>query len=170
METDEAFAWPEGWEKAIPAVTRLVQSICRRSRNLSQSDADDILQVALMRLLLEASSRKRHFASLPELCGWVSCFVRSQLNKRGKRRSLEAVARGVSVTTLPDVGDATTDVEDISVYVALLDDPRDRQVLALRYAEGFGFEKIAERLGSSTAQAHKLHERAIEKLRRRLSQ
>jgi RNA polymerase sigma factor (sigma-70 family) len=168
MESEETFDWPDEWERAIPAVTRLVISYYRR-RGLPESDAEDMLQTLLMRVVIEATARKRHFDSIPLLCGWVRRVLVSLLTKHIKRQSKEKVTAGVDVATLPGGADGPTDTEDIAVYIALLEDTREQEVLTLRYVEGMTLEAIGERLGFSTAQAHKLRDRALEKLRRRLS-
>lgn len=168
MESEEAFDWPDQWEKAIPAVTRLVVSYYGR-RGLPASDADDMLQTLLMRVVIEATARKRQFDSIGHLCGWARRVLVSQLTRHIKRQSREKVTAGVDVTTLSGGADGPSDTEDISVYISLLDDPREREVLTLRYVEGMTLEAIGSRLGFSTAQAHNLLKRALEKLRRRLS-
>lgn len=168
MENDEAFAWPDEWEKAIPAVTRLVLSICYRHR-LGASDSDDILQITLLRLMIEAESRKRHFNTVALLCGWFGKFARSQIAKRRNRQRRDGVSVGQELSNLPEEPDNRVDPEDFAAYVALLDDPREQEVLKLRYVDGLKLEEIGERLGFSTTQAHNLHQRALEKLRRRLS-
>ncbi len=168
MENEEEFDWPDEWEKAIPAVTRLVVSYYRR-RGLSASDADDMLQNLLMRVVIEATARKRHFDSIPLLCGWLRRVLVSQLTKQIERQSKEKVTAGVDVTALPGGADRPTDTEDIADYISLLDDPREREVLTLRYVEGLTLKAIGERLGFSTAQAHKLRDRALETLQQRLS-
>lgn len=169
MENDEAFVWPKDWEKAIPAVTRLAVSVCRR-RGLPDSDVDDMLQVVLLRLMIEAGARKRQFDSIPLLCGWFRKFLASQLGEREKAQTRGKVTKGVDVSTLPDATDRPTDVDDMSAYLALLDDPRHRDVLSLYYDKSLTFKQIADQLGCSQSQVHKLHHAAIELLRRRLAQ
>lgn len=168
MENDEAFVWPKDWEKAIPAVTRLAVSVCRR-RGLPDSDVDDMLQVVLLRLMIEASARKRQFDSIPLLCGWFRRFLLTQLRRRETVQSREKVAKGLDVSKLPDATDQPTDVESMAAYLALLDDPRHREVLSLYYDESLTFKQIADQLGCSESQAHKLHHAALELLRRRLA-
>jgi RNA polymerase sigma factor (sigma-70 family) len=168
VESDESFVWPKDWEKAIPAVTRLVLSVCRR-RGLPESDADDMLQVVLLRLMIEATADKRHFASIRLLCGWFRQFLASQLSKREQALSRQKVTRGVDVGTLPDATNQPTEVESMSAYLALLDDPRHHEVISLYYDESLTFQQIADRLGCSQSQVQKLHKAALEQLRRRLA-
>lgn len=164
MGNDETFSWPDDWEKAIPAVTRLVHSFCRR-RGLPEADTADLLQCVLTRLLIEATVNTRHFASLAPLCVWLRMFLATQFKRHVQRQSREQATDGLDPATAPGAVEA----EDITPYLQLLDDPREREVLNLCYVEGLTLEKIGQRLGFSTAQAHKLRKRALATLKRRLS-
>ena len=128
-----------------------------------------MLQVVLLRLMIEATARKRQFDSIPLLCGWFRRFLLSQLHRRERQQSREKVARGLDVSTLPDETDQATDVGSMSEYLSLLDDPRHREVLSLYYDESLTFRQIADRLGCSESQAHKLLHAALELLRWRLA-
>lgn len=168
MLTAGEFDWPDGWEDAIPALTRVVLSVCYR-RGLSAADADDALQLVLMRITVEAAVRKRHFPTVPELCGWAKKYLLSQLGKQTRRLALLGTPSGIDVATLPDEPDEIAAQEPIGSYLALVEDAREREVLSFRYVDGLKFREAAERLGVSTSLVQKLHDRALEKLRRRLA-
>ena len=161
---DETFSWPADWEKAIPAVTTMVFSFCRR-RGVAEADIDDLLQCVLMRLLIEATANKRHFLSLAPLCVWFRKFLASQFTKQVRRQSREEATEGLNPAS--DSGEPGD--EDMAFYLSLLDDSPERDVLFLYYVENLKLKAIGKRLGFSTTQAHNLLEKAYKKLLRRLS-
>ncbi len=166
MESENSFDWPDHWEVAIPAIRHLALSICYKG-GLSSADTEDLSQIALLRLVIEAANRKRQFASVALLCGWFSRYLRSQIKERREGQERERAAPDV------DAASAATGVSgelSISDYLELIDDPRQKQVLRHRYVEGLKFAEIAARLGLSLTLAHNLHDAALALLRRRLSQ
>ncbi len=168
MGSDETIDWPGKWEEAIPAVRRVVVSVCRHL-GLSPDDTDDMLQISLLRLMIEASAGKRDFSSIPATCAWFSRFVRSQVRRQRFARSREGQTSADAMTAVPAAGDGTGDADDIMNYLSLLDVRREREVMSLRYVEGLGFKAIAKQLGVSTTLAHNIHRAALAKLRKRLS-
>ena len=166
MENDEAFVWPDRWQCAIPAVKRLVSSICRRYE-LGPSDVEDMVQTALTRLVIEADARKRHFESVALLCGWVGAYVRSQIRELKGKQNRERPKADLEVSSPRDHGAPSGQIAE---YLSLLDEPRHQEVLSLYFDEHLTFSQIADRLGCSRSQVHKLHQAAIELLRRRLAQ
>ncbi len=168
MQSAGDFDWPDRWEAAIPALTRVVLSICYR-RGLSAADTEDALQLVLMRITVEAAVRKRHFPTVPELCGWAKLYLLSQLRKQSRRLALLGAPSGIDVATLPAETDGASAQEPIGAYLALVENAREREVLSFRYVDGLKFRETAERLGVSTSLVQKLHDRALEKLRRRLA-
>lgn len=168
MGNDETIDWPDKWEEAIPAVRRVVVSVCIRL-GLSPTDTDDMLQISLLRLMIEASAGKRDFSSIPATCAWFSRFVRSQVRNQRSARARENATSPDAMTAVPAAGEGAAAADDMSNYLSLLDVRREREVMSLRYVEGLGFEAIARRLGFSTTLAHNIHEAALAKLRKRLS-
>jgi DNA-directed RNA polymerase specialized sigma24 family protein len=127
-----------------------------------------MVQVVLVRVVIEAAARKRHFESIPFLCGFCRKVLLSQLGKREKRRSRERSTPDADLNASPAETDQPKDVEDMLFYLSLLVDARHRTVLSLRYVDGLTFSRIGSQLGCAESQAHKLHESALGELRRRL--
>lgn len=161
------FDWPDGWEAVIPALTHRVKSFCR-ARGMNGPDTDDAVQLVLLRMTVEAAVRKRDFTSFLELSAWASQFLRSQLGKQNRRKALANVASGVDVAGLPDKSDDTVAREPLAEHLSKIDDPRERRVLSLLYLDGMKLREAATELGVSISLVHKLHGRALDRLRRRL--
>lgn len=161
------FDWPDGWEAVIPALTQRVKSFCH-ARGMNGPDTDDAVQLVLLRITVEAAVRKRDFSSFPKLSAWTSQFLRSQLGKQNKRKALAKVASGVDVAGLPDKSDNAAAPEPLAEHLSKIDDPRERRVLSLLYLDGMKLREAATELGVSISLVHKLHERALDRLRRRL--
>jgi DNA-directed RNA polymerase specialized sigma24 family protein len=54
---------------------------------------------------------------------------------------------------------------EIETAIETLEDPTERNLMRLRYIDGFKWEEIAVALGYEWSQTHRIHARALEKLK-----
>lgn len=151
--------------------------------------AEEAAQNALAILARKAASLCSPGGTPPSLAGWLHravCFEASKLS-RGERRHSDRMKKlhdsapeagpeglrvSVSATVPSDLPGESGVWESVTPHLdeALneLSEP-DRQVVLLKYFDGWSFEEMARRLGGQSAAWRQRGSRALERLRRRLS-
>jgi RNA polymerase sigma factor (sigma-70 family) len=105
---------------------------------------------------------------------WILAIARNQLTDHYRRsshrdaRSLDAEPALLEGLT---AADAVGDVAERDAFRALLESsqPREREVLALRYGADLSANEVAELLELSSANVHQIASRALRRLRAELS-
>lgn len=68
----------------------------------------------------------------------------------------------------PDPADVAELRDEVDHVLSKISDPRDRELIVLRYLEGLTFARIGEALGVSESRVHQLHSRLMTKLKKAL--
>lgn len=130
-----------------------------RAKTSSDALAREIFQVTFLKL---HATRDRYRADLPFL-PWVFSICRNELidTMRKKKRNLEDATEW-----LPEIAVQPEESEkDEALSLASLQGAQ-KKALEMRYQEELSFEKIAERLGTSQANARQLVSRGVKALRK----
>jgi RNA polymerase sigma-70 factor (ECF subfamily) len=138
-------AFNELCRRHTPALIRMCRTV-----GLSDADASDVVQEALLRVL-----EKRHFlATVTRVRGWLYRVALNLAYSRGRKQSrqaelLEQRAHDVPVGEHPE-GAAEPTVKDPEAFTRALStlSPRQRDVVALR-AAGLSFAEVARALKTS---------------------
>lgn len=175
----------DGSQEAFAALARrhaglLYHTALRRTGQPDQ--AQEAAQNALAILARKAASLQ----AAPSLAAWLHravCFEAAKVSRRERRHhdrmkklhdsapdaghdALRALAQA-SASDPPD-GFRETVVPHLDEALNELSEP-DRQVVLLKYFDGWSFEEMARRLGGQPAAWRQRGSRALERLRRRLS-
>ena len=129
-----------------------------RAKTASDSLAREIFQITFLKL---HATRDRYRSDLP-LLPWLFAIARNELidTMRKKARNLED-ASGY----LPEGAAPSTEEEPQEVKLDSLPD-QQKHAVQMRYQEDLPFEKIAEKLGTSPANARQLVSRGVKALRK----
>ncbi len=166
-----------GDRRAVLEVSRLVSSVLRRLRAWDFADEwDDLRQEVLLALVTNVRLDRLRDPRAFE--GYVRAITRNKFFDRLKRgrRAHEHHTQAwedENPTRLPAVHDPQDDpqvsVGSLRAEVGRLDEP-DKTLLLGTYWGGHTVQEIADRLGLSLGSAKRYQRRALETLRRRLSE
>jgi RNA polymerase sigma factor (sigma-70 family) len=164
-----SFRWPEDLESLLGEIQRAVESLCRHYR--AEEHMADVAQVVVLRLW-QARERLR-FSNRRALFGYVQQValheIPAQLRAasgcgRLQTRDPSALAETALARAGPD-----PELPPMEELLGLLGDPRQREAVRLRYAEGLTLEKVGERMGEKTSTVHLLINRALDNLSLKLA-
>jgi RNA polymerase sigma-70 factor (ECF subfamily) len=150
-----------------------VQRVFRTVRGMLRSDAEaeDVTQDAMLTAL--TSLDRYSPRSGTRFAAWLTTIAVNTTRRRFRRRRPELTATG----ELPDVadpgGDLAGDVDLARQRAALLQaltelDPREREIVSLRYGSEFNATEIAAQLAMEPANVRKTLERARVRLGERI--
>ena len=130
-----------------------------RAKTSSDVLAREIFQVTFLKL---HATRDRYRSDLPFL-PWIFSICRNELidTMRKKKRNLEDATEW-----LPEIAVQAGENEEKNPLPLESLQGTQRKALELRYQEELSFEKIAERLGTSQANARQLVSRGVKALRK----
>ncbi|MES2708783.1 MAG: sigma-70 family RNA polymerase sigma factor [Verrucomicrobiota bacterium] len=145
---------------------------------LRRTGREDLAEEAAQNTLAILARKAASLQAGPSLAAWLHravCFEASKLRRRERRHEdrmkhlddptlKPAAATGPGA--FPEVWEKVTPHLDEALNE--LSEP-DRQVVLLKYFEGWSFEEMARRLGGQSAAWRQRGSRAVERLRRRLS-
>jgi RNA polymerase sigma-70 factor (ECF subfamily) len=152
-----------------------VQHVFRTVRGMLRSDAEaeDVTQDAMFTAL--TSLDRYSPRSGTRFAAWLTAIAVNTTRRRFRRRRPELTATG----ELPDVADPAADpAGDIDLArqrAALLQalgelEPREREIVSLRYGSDFNATEIAAQLGMEAANVRKILERARVRLGGRIEE
>jgi RNA polymerase sigma-70 factor (ECF subfamily) len=121
--------------------------------DLSQEDAEDVYQEALLRLLVP-EHRAELIAAGGGILPWLSRWGRWRVQDLAEARGRE-LKRMRAAASIPRGGEGSGDGAQLVAELLSELRPRDEQVLRMRYLEGASEEDIAERLTISEGAAKK---------------
>ena len=150
-----------------------VQHVFRTVRSMLRSDAEaeDVTQDAMLTAL--TSLDRYSPRSGTRFAAWLTTIAVNTTRRRFRRRRPELTATG----ELPDVadpdGDLTGDLDLVRQRAALLQaltelEPREREIVSLRYGSDLNATEIAAQLGMEPANVRKILERARVRLGERI--
>lgn len=144
------------------AMTAVARAVLR-----DRDRSDDVVQEALLRVY---EARERWAPGKGSLRAWLLRIARNlALNalRDGKRRGAAPLDEEAARDDGPPPGAALEDDEDVSALREALGalPGADREVLALRYQQGLGFDEIGGVVGSSGAAVKQRAWRALKRLR-----
>jgi RNA polymerase sigma factor (sigma-70 family) len=139
--------------------------------SVSRHAAEDLTSATFERVI---RSWRSYDASKAGVRTWILAIARNQLTDHYRRsshrdaRSLDAEPALLEALTATDVVD---EVAERDAFRALLEgsQPREREVLALRYGADLSANEVAELLGLSSANVHQIASRGLRRLRSELS-
>ncbi len=149
------------YRRTFPRVYAYVASLLR-----DRSAAEDVTAQAFER----AYRKRRSFrSSRGSQEAWLFGIARNaaldELRRRGRRASLEVEPEDTATATLDEHAEHTLRRETVRAALAALD-PRERDMVALKFSAGLSNAELAVVLGLSESNAGtKLH-RTVEKLRK----
>lgn len=146
---------------------------------LRQTERADLAEEAAQNTLAILARKAASLQSGPSLAAWLHravCYEASKLRRRERRHedrmkhlhdpTLESAATAPGSGALPEVWEKVTPHLDEALNEL---SETDRQVVLLKYFEGWSFEEMARRLGGQSAAWRQRGSRALERLRHRLS-
>src|SRR5688572_17842855 len=165
VETRSGAAFAELVHRHLPLVYSTASRQLGENRNL----AEDIAQSVFV-LLAEKSSTLLHH---PSLAGWLHTAthfkVARDLRNARRRQLRENAALAMSELERESAAAEWEHIRPVLDEVLIELNERDREALLLRFFENRTYAEIAARLRLTETAAHKCVERALEKLRVRLT-
>ena len=162
----------EGSQEAFAALARrhgglLYHAALRQTRKAEL--AEEAAQNALAILARKAASLK----CLPSLAPWLHrtvCYEASKLVRRETRhfKRMEKLSDSLPPDGVPALDPWEKATPHLDAALNELSEP-DRQVVMLKYIDGWSFEEMARRLGGQAAAWRQRGTRALERLRRALA-
>lgn len=155
MPSDADFVWPDGWEAALPAVTRAVHHVSDRYQ-VQPADEDELEAEVMYLFWLQtdifARTGRPTFSSVAGVYGWASTTATRLVIKRWNRRQQRAEVGGEGIGSLA----GSVEEADFELDLEAIPDTRAREAVRLHVVEGFTFKEIAERLGVAVGTAYNL--------------
>jgi RNA polymerase sigma-70 factor (ECF subfamily) len=154
------------YRQHVARVFRTVRGALR-----SDAEAEDVTQDAM--LIALTSLHRYSPRSGTRFAAWLTTIAVNTMRRRFRRRRPELTATG----ELPEVPAADTDVGDdidrakqrVALLQALAElDPREREIVSLRYGAELKAAEIAAQLGLEAANVRKILERARARLGERI--
>jgi RNA polymerase sigma-70 factor (ECF subfamily) len=149
------------YRRTFPRVYAYVASLLR-----DRSAAEEVTSQAFERAYRRRSSYRPGRGPVE---GWLFGIARNaaldELRRRGRRARLEDEAAGGAPAPVDDQAEGLLRRETVRAALASLD-PRERDLIALKFAGGLSNAEIARVLGMSESNAGTRLHRTIEKLRR----
>jgi RNA polymerase sigma-70 factor, ECF subfamily len=150
-----------------------VQRVFRTVRGMLRSDAEaeDVTQDAMLTAL--TSLDRYSPRSGTRFAAWLTTIALNTMRRRFRRRRPELTATG----ELPEIADPDSDVSDhidlarqrsalLQAFAEL--EPREREIVSLRYGADLNATEIATQLGMEPANVRKVLERARARLGERI--
>lgn len=165
VETRSEAAFSELVHRHLP----LVYSAAARQLGADRNLAEDIAQSVFV-LLAEKSSTLLHH---PSLAGWLHTAthfkVARELRSARRRQLRENAALAMSELERESTVEEWERIRPVLDQVLIELNERDREAVLLRFFENRSYAEIAARMRLTETAAHKCVERALEKLRVRLT-
>lgn len=162
------------WAKALESHRSWLATVIR-ARLADRQAAEDVLQEVALAAIAQSSRPTDPAKVAPWLYRIALRKVINHHRATGRRRRLldGAIASGrvKEHSSEPGPGDWLLKSENLANVAKVLQDlsPQDRQILLLKYTEGWGYQELAEHLGISIKTVEYRLLRARKALRRRLS-
>lgn len=164
MSEPDPSTWPE-WAPPLAVAERTVGFVCRYYK-LDSNDAAEVAQDFYLTVLSAKTPARLPVES--DQIAWTWTTTSHLVFKFFRERSGLTLSMSEDVAGVLLKDDEDGDSADVSEYLELLGNQREREAVRLRFVEELGFEAIAKKLDIGLGTAHKLVQSGLTKLRLRL--